>query len=122
MMMEVESPVRSAPPGLPDDVSPLGVRAAAGVRPLMLAIGISAILLIIGAVVEPRQFAHSYLFGYAFALDISLGALFWVLMHHVSGAGWSVGLRRVYENITRAIPFLAALFPRVDLHLYRQPA
>jgi hypothetical protein len=33
-----------------------------------------------------------------------------VLIHHVADAGWSVGLRRVFENISRAIVPLAVLF------------
>lgn len=117
--MTVETPERaSLPPGLPDDVSPLGVRAAPKLRALGVAIGVLAVLLIISAIWDAKQFAHSYLFGYVFALDISLGALFWVLIHHVSGAGWSVGLRRVYENITRAIPYLAVLFIPVLIGIY----
>jgi hypothetical protein len=38
-----------------------------------------------------------------------LGALLWNLIHHVTAAGWSVGHRRIFENITRALPFLAIL-------------
>jgi len=116
--MSIEIPERTAPPGMPDDVSPLGGRAPA--RPLVVALGLMGVLLIIGAFAESdaKQFAHSYLFGYVFALDISLGALFWVLIHHVSGAGWSVGLRRVYENITRALPALAVLFVPILICIY----
>src|SRR5439155_348593 len=73
----------------------------------------------------PRQFYHSCLFGHAFALDVPLGALFWVLIHHVSDAGWSVGLRRVFENVARAIIPLTVLFIPVlvgvfsgDLHAW----
>jgi hypothetical protein len=58
------------------------------------------------------------LFGYVFALDVTLGALFWVLIHHVSDAGWSAGLRRVFENITRAIIPLALLFVPVLIGIY----
>lgn len=98
------------PPGLPDDVSPLGERADPLIRNLAIVVGILGVALLIGAFVNPHQFYFSYLFGYTFALDISLGALFWVLIHHVSDAGWSVGMRRVYENITRALFPLAVLF------------
>ncbi len=73
-----------------------------------------AVLLGVGFIVggaEGRvQFFYSYLVGYMFALDIALGALFWVQMHHVAAATWSVGLRRIYENMTRAIPVLLFLF------------
>src|SRR6185436_15704454 len=83
-------------------------------------IGVLGLLLLFEALAgaDRRQFAHSYLFGYVFALDICLGALFWVLMHHVSGAGWSVGLRRVYENITRALLPLSLLFVPILICIY----
>src|SRR5262245_50563553 len=104
------APPITYPDGLPDSVAPLGDRAAAWFRTLLLVAGVSGLALIVGVVLNPRQFFHSYLFGYVLALDIALGALFWVLIHHVAGAGWSVGLRRVYENISRAIIPLAVLF------------
>ena len=78
----------------------------------------SALILIIGAFIDAKQFYHSYLFGYVFALDIALGALFWVLIHHVADAGWSVGLRRVYENMSRAIIPLAVLFVPVLIGIF----
>lgn len=97
------------PEGLPDAVRPLEDRGARFVRALLLITGLSGLGLVIGAVIDPRQFFYSYLFGYVFALDIALGALFWTLIHHVSDAGWSVGLRRIHENVTRAIVPLAVL-------------
>src|SRR4051812_28951143 len=98
------------PPGLPDAVAPLGERVAPLFRKLAIAVGVLGVALLVGAVIDPEQFFYSYLFGHTFALDVSLGALFWVLIHHVSDAGWSVGMRRVYENITRALFPLTLLF------------
>ncbi len=108
------------PPGLPDDVAPLGDRTAGAFRTLLLILGVTGVILLVGAVGETtrRQFFHSYLFGYVFALDICLGSLFWILIHHVADAGWSVGLRRVYENVTRAIGPLALLFLPLVLGIY----
>jgi hypothetical protein len=103
-------PPLSYPAGLPDPVAPLGESAAGLFRNLLLVAGAAGLVLLVGAFVNPRQFFHSYLFGYVFALDIALGALFWVLIHHVSDAGWSVGLRRLFENLSRAIIPLAVLF------------
>lgn len=91
------------PPGLPDPAFPLDRQADGFVRPLVIITSAAGFILFLGAFVSCRQFFHSYLFGYVFALDIALGALFWNLIHHVSDAGWSVGLRRIYENIHRAI-------------------
>lgn len=98
------------PAGLPDPVAPLGEKAAGWFRTLMIVVGVAGVALVAGALTNPKQFYHSYLFGYVFALDIALGALFWTMIHHVADAGWSVGLRRVFENINRAILPLTVLF------------
>ena len=45
-------------------------------------------------------------------LSLSLGALFWILIHHLTAAGWSAAIRRIYENCTRMIPVLLALLFR----------
>ena len=50
------------------------------------------------------------MWGYTWALSLALGALFWNLIFHVTAAGWSVGIRRIFENIHRALPLLAVLF------------
>ena len=108
-----------APRGLPDDVSPLGARAKRPLFVLRTVVGVGGFLLLIGAVSDdPKQFFHSYLFGYILGLDLCLGSLFWVLIHHLSGAGWSVGLRRIYENITRAIVPLALLIIPIVIGMY----
>lgn len=113
-------PPTEYPPGLPDDVSPLADRAAGTARTLVYILVVAGLVLVVGAVNGPtrRQFFHSYLFGYVFALDVCLGALFWVLIHHVADAGWSVGLRRVYENLTRGLAPLAVLFLPVLVGIY----
>ncbi|HEV3384729.1 MAG TPA: hypothetical protein VG097_07930 [Gemmata sp.] len=113
-----ESNPLAYPDGLPDTVAPLGEMAAGTFRKLLLVVGISGLGLIIGVVTDAKQFYHSYLFGYVFALDIALGALFWTMIHHVADAGWSVGLRRIFENINRAIIPLAALFLPILIGTY----
>ena len=46
-----------------------------------------------------------------FFLSIALGALFLVMVHHLSDAGWSVATRRVCEHIASLLfPWLAILF------------
>jgi len=112
------APPITYPSGLPDAVAPLGDRATGWFRNLLLVAGLSGLVMIVGAVMNPKQFFHSYLFGYVLALDVALGALFWVLIHHVADAGWSVGLRRIYENMSRAILPLAVLFVPVLVGIY----
>ncbi|MCE9561612.1 MAG: hypothetical protein K8U57_06115 [Planctomycetes bacterium] len=106
------------PDGLPESVAPLGDKAVGALRILIPVTSFAAGALIVGWILNPKQFYYSYLFGYVFALDIALGALFWTLIHHVSDAGWSVGLRRVFENINRAILPLTVLFIPVLIGIY----
>ena len=105
-----DDPPLTYPAGLPDSVAPVGDALAGSVRVLVAVVLGTGLVLVVGLFANPKQFYHSYLFGYVFALDIALGALFWTMIHHVADAGWSVGLRRVFENINRAILPLAVLF------------
>ena len=41
----------------------------------------------------PTLFKHAYLVAFVFYLMITLGSLFFVLLHHLARAGWSVTLR-----------------------------
>jgi hypothetical protein len=56
-----------------------------------------------------RRFYFSYLISFAFFLSISIGAILFVLVQHLTRAGWSVGVRRIAEVIGCAMPILAAL-------------
>ena len=47
--------------------------AAGAFRTLLLVVGVAGVALVVGAIVDPKQFFHSYLFGYVFALDIASG-------------------------------------------------
>lgn len=63
-----------------------------------------------------RHFFHTYLVAFAYFLSISLGALFFVTVQHLTRAGWSVAVRRVAEIlaanvVTLALPFLVLLIP-----------
>ena len=54
-------------------------------------------------------FAHAYLVAFTFYLSIALGALFFVMLHHLSRAGWSVTLRRLAEALSANLFLLAPL-------------
>jgi hypothetical protein len=110
-----------APENLPDTPH-LDAEAGASIfqKSCILA-GIAAIMLLFGLLIDDvpgrRQFYFSYLWGYVWALSLALGALFWNLIHHVTAAGWSVGIRRIFENIHSALPVLAVLFIPIALGL-----
>lgn len=55
-------------------------------------------------------FLHRYLFGFSVCLTISLGALFFVLVQHLTKAGWSASVRRIAEILSLGILPLAVLF------------
>jgi len=67
--------------------------------------------------VEPRRLAFSYLTALLFVTTIGVGALAWLMLHHLTGAVWSVALRRLLENLTRPLPWIAALFIPVAMNL-----
>lgn len=60
--------------------------------------------------VDGHHFYFSYLTSYTFFLAATLGSLFFVIIQHLSSAGWSVTLRRVPEVIMQNFLLLAFLF------------
>lgn len=66
---------------------------------------------------DPRRLALSYLTAFLFVTSLGVGALAWLMLHHVTGAVWSVVLRRQMENLTRPVPWLAVLFVPIALSL-----
>ncbi len=69
-----------------------------GLFPALLGLGIVAlgIAVAIGRG-DARQLGLAYLTGYTSFLTISLGALFFVAIQHLTRAGWSVTIRRLAE-------------------------
>ena len=58
-----------------------------------------------------REFGTSWLMAFMFYYSIALGALFLVMVHHLTDAGWSVGIRRFCEHLASLLfPWLAILF------------
>lgn len=57
-----------------------------------------------------KHFWFSYLHNLTFVLTISLGALFFVILQHLTRAGWSAALRRIAEFMTGNLWILAIAF------------
>ena len=54
---------------------------------------------------------HAYLVAYMFTLSLALGSLFFVMVQHITRAGWSVVVRRIAENAMGVLfPWMALLF------------
>jgi hypothetical protein len=50
---------------------------------------------------------------------VSVGSLAWLMLHHLTGAVWSVVIRRLMENLARPLPWIAICFIPVALNLNR---
>ena len=71
---------------------------------------IGIVLSFIGYMVDSEYFFHSYLTSYVFWFTISLGALFFTMLHHLVNATWSVVLRRISESVMIVLPFMIIFF------------
>jgi hypothetical protein len=71
-----------------------------------------------GWAVDHRQFAFSWLVAFAWFFSIAMGALFFVMLQHLTGAAWSVVTRRISENLASAIPLGAVVFLPVAFSLH----
>ena len=67
---------------------------------------------------DQHHFYYSYLTSFVFYLTLTLGCLFFVLIHHVTRAGWSVVVRRISEHVMKNIYLMALLFIPVLLGLH----
>lgn len=77
---------------------------------------IGAMLCLIGGLMWPKEFGISWLVAFVFYYTIALGCLFLVMVHHLTDAGWSVGIRRFNEHIASLLfPWLAIVFLPVGL-------
>jgi hypothetical protein len=72
-----------------------------------------------GAVLDLQQFWLSYLLAYIFWLEIALGCLGLVMLHHLVGGRWSLSIRRLMEAGAMTLPGLALLFIPLLLGLNR---
>jgi hypothetical protein len=77
--------------------------------------GLGIILSVVAALVDMHRFAFAYLVGFSYAVTLGLGALFFVLVVHVTKAGWSVVARRQMEFVAGALPVCILLFIPVAL-------
>jgi hypothetical protein len=70
---------------------------------------------------SPGSFYHAYLVGYVFWVGIALGCLGLTMLHHLTGGGWGLPIRRPMESAGVTLPLLAILFLPIATglpHLY----
>lgn len=59
---------------------------------------------------DSARFYHAWLTAFAFWTTLSLGALFFTMLHHLTGAQWSVVIRRLSESFLAPFPILVIFF------------
>jgi hypothetical protein len=89
-------------------------------RSRSLMIGVVALLLCaVGFFVNRDQFFRAWLIGYFLWLGVALGSMGWMMIHHLSGGGWGMVVRRVWEASSRTLPLLTILFIPVVIGMNR---
>ncbi|TVQ64447.1 MAG: hypothetical protein EA379_01445 [Phycisphaerales bacterium] len=81
----------------------------------LIAVGVVALALtLIGGMTGDSYAARAamlnYHIGFIAVLAVTLGGMAFVMISHQTGAGWSAGLRRQFENLMSMVPICAVLF------------
>src|SRR5262249_18387876 len=92
-----------------------------------LSIGVLfAVIFLVGIFFDRATFWRAYLIGYLFWTGIALGSLALLMLQHLTGGGWGLGIRRVLEAATRTLPVMAVLcipiiIGSASIYPWRQP-
>ena len=98
-----------------------------GLQQRALWTGMAALgLCLAGAFVGREQFFRSYLVGYLLWLGVALGAMAFLMLHHLAGGRWGFAIRRLLEAAAGTLPLLAILFVPLlfgikDLYSWARP-
>ncbi len=68
---------------------------------------LGALALVLGAIFSPQRIALNFLLVDFYLIGLGLAGAVFVAIQYISGAGWSVGLRRVPEAMTAVLPVAA---------------
>jgi hypothetical protein len=83
---------------------------------LLLFLGVA--LVVLAFVVQPVRASFGAIILYLFMVSIAVGSLFLIALEYISGATWSVPMRRANEFLAGLIPFLVLLVIPLLLHLH----
>jgi len=78
-------------------------------RGFHIAIGIGAVVTILGWILAPKLACAGVLLASHYALGIGLGGLLFVVFGYITSAGWHVAFRRVPEAMAGTLPIGAAV-------------
>lgn len=80
-------------------------------RRTALIVGIAGLVACgIGFAIDRGNFFRAWLVGYLLWLGVSLGSMGLMMVHHLSGGGWGMVVRRVFEASAKTLPLMAVLF------------
>lgn len=97
-------------PGLDDatTLNPESAQKLVRFGTIAAAVGVAAT--IAAFAMDRERFGYAYLTAFSFVATIGLGGIFFVLLHHLTRAGWSVAARRHMEWVAEILPWCALLF------------
>ena len=83
----------------------------------------SVFLLFFGPEFWRGTYAYSWVFAFYYFITLSIGGVFWTLLHNVSNSGWGTSVRRTFENVGSTYPWMILfciplLCPGVQQYLY----
>ena len=79
-------------------------------RPGLIALGIGLLAALAGFFLDRDEFWRAYLFAWIFCLEIGLGGLGLVLLHHLAGGRWSAAVRPIAQSAALTLPVLGLFF------------
>ena len=77
-----------------------------------------ALAALAGLVAAPRQAMHSYMLAFMLCLGPTLCAMALLMVCHLTGGDWGVGIRRILEAAMGTLPMLAAAFIPIVIGAY----
>lgn len=80
--------------------------------------GLGLLATAVGFVTNSDQFYRSWLLAFVFVLGFPLGSLALLMVHHLTGGGWGIVIRRSFEAAARTVPVMALLFVPIAFGLH----
>ncbi|MDX9858583.1 MAG: hypothetical protein RBT76_12390 [candidate division Zixibacteria bacterium] len=84
----------------------------------MIAGAVGLLVTVLAWFLDSARFYHAWLTAFAFWITVSLGALFFTMLHHLTGAQWSTVIRRLAESLLAPFPLLAVFFIPIILGMH----
>lgn len=93
---------------------------------ILMFVGLLAFILTV--INDPKRAWSAYLIGFFYTVTLALGGLFLTALQHVTHAGWSVNVRRLFESFTGFLPLafvtgiIFMLLGAKELYIWLDPA